>query len=149
MADIRRLDAGGQTIAVRNDLRVPMRDGVTLAADVYSGVEDKPRPALVALSPYGKELQALALTMPPQRRPRAFTDRIRSRMLETCSPEEVAKRVAERLADPDVAAWPNLVHVLHYPTHHRAPGARSTTRCSAGTSTGSRASTTGSWTLPP
>ena len=74
MADIRRLDAGGQTIAVRKDLRVPMRDGVTLAADVYSGVEDKPRPALVALSPYGKELQALALTMPPQRRPSPMWD---------------------------------------------------------------------------
>ncbi len=251
MADIRRLDAGGQTIAVRKDLRVPMRDGVTLAADVYSGVEDKPRPALVALSPYGKELQALALTMPPQRRPSpmwdgcieagdiarvvqedyahvigdlrgsgasegehvgnynaggvplgqdaydviewvaaqpwcdgnvgmigisyygsmqvfaaaerppslkaifvsgghfdfyettyhggvmwfmpraaregrggdsgwAFTDRITSRMLETYSPEEIEKRVAERLQDPDVAAWPNLVHVLHYPKHHEA-----------------------------
>jgi hypothetical protein len=251
MADIRRLDAGGQTIAVRKDLRVPMRDGVTLAADVYSGVGDEPRPALVALSPYGKELQALALTMPPQRRPSpmwdgcieagdiarvvgegyahvigdlrgsgasegehignynaggvplgqdaydviewvaeqpwcdgnvgmigisyfgsmqvfaaaerpphlkaifvsgghfdfyettyhggimwfmpraaregrggdsgwAFTDRIRSRMLETYSPEEIAKRVTERLQDPDVAAWPNLVHLLHYPTNHEA-----------------------------
>jgi predicted acyl esterase len=251
MADIRRLDAGGQTIAVRKDLLVPMRDGVTLAADVYSGVEDVPRPALVALSPYGKELQALALTMPPQRRPSpmwdgcieagdiarvvgegyahvigdirgsgasegehignynaggvplgqdaydviewvaeqpwcdgnvgmigisyfgsmqvlaaaerppslkaifvsgghydfyettyhggvmwfmpraaregrggdsgwAFTDRITSRMLETYSPEEIEKRVAERLQDPDVAAWPNLVHLLHYPTHHEA-----------------------------
>ena len=51
-----------------------MRDGVTLAADVYAGVEDKPRPALVALSPYGKELQALALTMPPQRRPSPMWD---------------------------------------------------------------------------
>ena len=212
---------------------------------------DKPRPALVALSPYGKELQALALTMPPQRRPSpmwdgcieagdiarvvaedyvhvigdlrgsggsegehignynaggvslgqdaydfiewvaaqpwcdgnvgmigisyfgsmqvlaaaerpphlkaifvsgghfdfyettyhggvmwfmpraaregrggdsgwAFTDRVKSRMLETYSPEEIKERVAERLADPDVAAWPNLVHVLHYPKHHEA-----------------------------
>ena len=50
----------------------------------------------------------------------AFTDRIRSRMLETYSPEEIEKRVAERLQDPDVAAWPNLVHLLHYPTHHEA-----------------------------
>jgi predicted acyl esterase len=251
MADIRTLDAGGQAIAVRKDLRVPMRDGVMLAADAYHGTDDTPRPALVALSPYGKELQALALTMPPQRRPSpmwdgcieagdiarvvgegyahvigdlrgsgasegehignynaggvplgqdaydliewvaaqpwcdgnvgmigisyygstqifaaaerppslkaifvsgghfdfyettyhggvlwfmpraaregrggdsgwAFTDRIRSRMLETYSPEVIEKRVAERLADPDVAAWPNLVHVLHYPTHHEA-----------------------------
>ena len=251
MADIRLLDAGGQKIAVRKDLRVPMRDGITLAADAYSGVDDKPRPALVALSPYGKELQALALTLPPQRRPSpmwdgcieagdiarvvaedyvhvigdlrgsggsegehignynaggvplgqdaydviewvaeqpwcdgnvgmigisyygsmqvlaaaerpphlkaifvsgghfdfyettyhggimwfmpraaregrggdsgwAFTDRIKSRMLETYSQEEIEKRVAERLRDPDVAAWPNLVHVLHYPAHHEA-----------------------------
>ncbi|MCK6210443.1 CocE/NonD family hydrolase [Georgenia sp. EYE_87] len=250
-ADLQTIRAGRQQIAVRKDLRVPMRDGVTLAADAYHGVEDRPRPALVALSPYGKELQALALTTPPQRRPSpmwdgcieagdiarvvqedyvhvigdlrgsgdsegehignynaggvplgqdaydfiewvaeqpwcdgnvgmigisyfgsmqifaaaerppslkavfisgghydfyettyhggimwlmpraaregrggdsgwAFTDRIRSRMLETCSPEEVKARVAERLKDPDVAAWPNLVHLLHYPKHHEA-----------------------------
>ena len=74
MADFRTVQAGGQRIAVRKDLRVPMRDGVTLAADAYSGIEDKPRPALVALSPYGKELQALALTMPPQRRPSPMWD---------------------------------------------------------------------------
>lgn len=251
MADIRTLDAGGQAIAVRKDLRVPMRDGVTLAADAYHGTDDTPRPALVALSPYGKELQALALTMPPQRRPSpmwdgcieagdiarvvqegyvhvigdlrgsgasegehignynaggvslgedaydviewvaaqpwcdgnvgmigisyfgsmqvlaaaerpphlkaifvsgghydfyettyhggimwlmpraaregrggdsgwAFTDRVKSRMLETYATDELRARVAKRLEDPDVAAWPNLVHVLHYPTNHEA-----------------------------
>jgi putative CocE/NonD family hydrolase len=251
MTDIDTVDAGGQPTAVRRDLQVPMRDGVTLAADAYHALPDTPRPALVALSPYGKELQALALTLPPQRRPSpmwdgcieagdiarvvregyvhvigdlrgsgasggehignynaggvplgqdaydfiewvarqpwcdgnvgmigisyfgsmqviaaaerpphlkaifvsgghydfyettyhggimwlmpraaregrggdsgwAYTDRIRSRMLETFSAEEISKRVAERLADPDVAAWPNLVHVLHYPTHHEA-----------------------------
>ena len=74
MADIRQVQAGTQTISVRKGVRVPMRDGVTLAADVYSGVEDKPRPALIALSPYGKELQALALTMPPQKRPSPMWD---------------------------------------------------------------------------
>lgn len=251
MADIRTLDAGGQAIAVRKDLRVPMRDGVTLAADAYHGTDDTPRPALVALSPYGKELQALALTIPPQRRPSpmwdgcieagdiarvvqqgyvhvigdlrgsgasegehignynaggvslgedaydliewvaaqpwcdgnvgmigisyfgsmqvlaaaerpphlkaifvsgghydfyettyhggimwlmpraaregrggdsgwAFTDRMKSRMLETYAPDELRARVARRLEDPDVAAWPNLVHVLNYPTNHEA-----------------------------
>lgn len=244
-------DAGGQTIRIRKDLRVPMRDGVALAADAYEGVAEKPRPALVALSPYGKELQALALTMPPQRRPSpmwdgcieagdiarvvaedyvhvigdlrgsgasegehignynaggvplgqdaydfiewvaaqpwcdgnvgmigisyfgsmqilaaaerppslkaifvsgghydfyettyhggimwlmpraaregrggdsgwAFTDRVRSRMLETFSEEEIAEKVGERLRDPDVRAWPNLFHTLHYPTNHEA-----------------------------
>ena len=71
---IRPSTPAGQKIAVRKDLRVPMRDGVELAADAYQGVDDKPRPALVALSPYGKELQALALTTPPQRRPSPMWD---------------------------------------------------------------------------
>ncbi len=74
MADFTTVDAGGRQIAVRTDLEVPMRDGVTLVADAYSDVADIPRPALVALSPYGKELQALALTMPPQRRPSPMWD---------------------------------------------------------------------------
>ncbi len=251
MADFQTIQTGAQTIAVRKDLRVPMRDGIELAADAYQGIDDKPRPALVALSPYGKELQALALTTPPQRRPSpmwdgcieagdiarvveedyvhvigdlrgsgasegehignynaggvplgqdaydfiewvaaqpwcdgnvgmigisyfgsmqllaaaerppslkaifvsgghydfyettyhggvmwfmpraaregrggdsgwAFTDRVKSRMLETHSPEEIKEKVAARLQDPDVAAWPNLVHVLHYPQNHEA-----------------------------
>ena len=51
MDDLKMLDAGGEKIAVRKDLRVPMRDGVELAADAYQGLDDKPRPALVALSP--------------------------------------------------------------------------------------------------
>jgi predicted acyl esterase len=251
MTDTRTLYAGGIPIIVQKDLRVPMRDGVELAADAYQGVDDKPRPALVALSPYGKELQAVALTMPPQRRPSpmwdgcieagdiarivnedyvhvigdlrgsgasegehignynaggvsvgqdaydfiewvaaqpwcdgkvgmvgisyfgsmqvlaaaerpphlkaifvsgghydfyettyhggimwfmpraaregrggdsgwAFTDRVKSRMIETHSPEELTRLVEKRLQDPDVAAWPNLVHTLHYPTNHEA-----------------------------
>ena len=252
MAEFETFNAGGQAIHIRKDLRIPMRDGIELAADAYEGVDGKPRPALVALSPYGKELQALALTTPPQRRPSpmwdgcieagdiarivsedyvhvigdlrgsgasegehignynaggvslgldaydfiewvaaqpwcdgnvgmvgisyfgsmqvlaaaerpphlkaiyvsgghydfyettyhggimwfmprarpvkvaagdsgwAFTDNVKSRMLETYSPEEVEKRVAERLQDPDVAAWPNLVHVLNYPKNHEA-----------------------------
>src|ERR1700759_2392053 len=74
MDDIQTLGAGRSTIAVRKDLRVPMRDGITLVADAYCGIEHRPRPALVALSPYGKELQALALTMPPQRRPSPMWD---------------------------------------------------------------------------
>ena len=69
-------DAGGQKIAVRKDLRVPMRDGVELAADAYHGTEDKPRPALVALSPYGKELQALALTTPAAAAPQPDVGRL-------------------------------------------------------------------------
>ncbi len=238
-------------MTVRKNLRVPMRDGVRLAADAYHARGDMPRPALVALSPYGKELQALALTMPPQRRPSplwdgcieagdiarvvkegyvhvigdvrgsgasegehignynaggvsmgqdaydfiewvaaqpwcngavgmigisyfasmqifaaaerppslkaifvsgghfdfyettyhggvmwfmpraaregrggdsgwAFTHRHKSRMLEAYPEAEIKRIVAQRLADPDVAAWPNLVHVLHYPIHHES-----------------------------
>lgn len=250
-AAIRTIHAAGHAIRVRKDLKVPMRDGVYLVADAYCGVGDEPRPALIAHSPYGKELQALALTLPPQRRPSplwdgcieagdigrvvregyvhvigdvrgsggsegehignynaggvplgqdaydfiewvagqswcngsvgmigisyfgsmqilaaaerpphlkaifvsgghfdfyettyhggimwfmpraaregrggdsgwAFTDRVKSRMLETCSAEEIKRRVAQRLADPDVASWPNLVHVLNYPKNHEA-----------------------------
>ena len=53
----------------REDVRIPMRDGVHLAADIYRPGAESKVPALLALSPYGKELQALALTMPPQARP--------------------------------------------------------------------------------
>jgi predicted acyl esterase len=251
MNGVTTIRAGQTDIAVRKDLRVPMRDGVTLVADAYHGTEDEPRPALVALSPYGKEFEALALSIPPQRRPSplwdgcmeagdiarvvgegyvhvigdlrgsggsegehignynaggvplgedaydfiewvagqpwcdgnvgmigisyfasmqvlaaaerpphlkaifvsgghfdfyettyhggvmwlmpraaregrggdsgwAYTDRIKSRMLESLPAEELRSRVAERLRDPDIAAWPNLVNVLHYPTHHEA-----------------------------
>ena len=251
MIEHKTWQAGDQTIAITKHLRVPMRDGITLAADTYSGADQKPRPALVALSPYGKELQALALTMPPQKRPSpmwdgcieagdiarvvsegyvhvigdlrgsgdsegehignynaggvslgqdaydfiewvaaqpwcdgnvgmigisyfgsmqvlaaaerpphlkaifvsgghfdfyettyhggvmwfmpraaregrggdsgwAFTDRLKSRMLETYSSEEIQALVAKRLEDPDIQAWPNLVHVLHYPKNHEA-----------------------------
>lgn len=251
MIEHKTWQAGDQTIAITKHLRVPMRDGITLAADTYAGTDQKPRPALVALSPYGKELQALALTMPPQKRPSpmwdgcieagdiarvvsegyvhvigdlrgsgdsegehignynaggvslgqdaydfiewvaaqpwcdgnvgmigisyfgsmqvlaaaerpphlkaifvsgghfdfyettyhggvmwfmpraaregrggdsgwAFTDRVKSRMLETYSSEEIQALVAKRLEDPDIQAWPNLVHVLHYPKNHEA-----------------------------
>ncbi|WP_329474167.1 hypothetical protein OIE75_02065 [Streptomyces sp. NBC_01723] len=42
----------------------------------------------------------------------AFTDGVKSRMLETFSPEEIREKAAPRLRDPDVAAWANLVHVV-------------------------------------
>lgn len=72
--EVRTWDAGGVPIVIRKDLRVPMRDGVELAVDAYHGSDDKPRPALIAMSAYGKELQALALTTPPQRRPSPMWD---------------------------------------------------------------------------
>lgn len=251
MPDISTLTSGNQKIAVRKDLRVPMRDGVELAADAYHKPDDTPRPALIALSPYGKELQAFSLKMPAQYRPSilwdgcieagdiarvveedyvhvigdlrgsgysegehignynaggvplgedaydfiqwvaeqpwcdgnvgmigtsyfgsmsvlaaaenppalkaifvngghydfyettyhggvmwlmpraaregrggdsgwAFTDSVKSRMLEKFSPEEIEQKVTERLQDPDVAGWPNMFHTLLYPKHHEA-----------------------------
>lgn len=251
MADYTTITAGTQQIAVRKDLRIPMRDGALMAADAYHKPDGTPRPALIALSPYGKELQALSLTMPAQYRPSvlwdgcieagdiarvvaedyvhvigdvrgtghsegehignynaggvslgedaydliqwvaeqpwcdgnvgmigtsyfgsmsvlaaaenppalkaifvngghydfyettyhggvmwlmpraaregrggdsgwAFTDGVKSRMLEEFSPGEVQARVAERLQDADVAGWPNMFHVLHYPKNHEA-----------------------------
>ncbi|MFG3021571.1 CocE/NonD family hydrolase [Streptomyces sp. NPDC048254] len=74
MTDLHTIRAGEQAIAVHKDLRVPMRDGVELAVDAYHGMDDAPRPALIAMSAYGKELQALALTTPPQRRPSPMWD---------------------------------------------------------------------------
>ncbi|MGX1541255.1 CocE/NonD family hydrolase [Streptomyces adustus] len=74
MTDLHTIRAGEQSIAVRKDLRVPLRDGVELAVDAYHGLDDTPRPALIAMSAYGKELQALALTTPPQRRPSPMWD---------------------------------------------------------------------------
>ncbi len=74
MPDVRTWDAGGTPILIRKDIRVPMRDGVQLAVDAYHEPDERPRPALIAMSAYGKELQALALTTPPQRRPSPMWD---------------------------------------------------------------------------
>ena len=59
---------------IEKNVRISMRDGVHLAADIYRPAADGKVPALLALSPYGKELQALALTMPPQARPSPLWD---------------------------------------------------------------------------
>jgi hypothetical protein len=50
-------------IEARNT-RIPVRDGTTLAADVFLPEGRGPHPVLVALSPYGKEIQSLPV--PPQ-----------------------------------------------------------------------------------
>ena len=44
MAEVRTIEAGRETIVVHKDLRVPMRDGVSLVADAYRGTEEHPRP---------------------------------------------------------------------------------------------------------
>jgi len=54
---------------ITKDVRIRMRDGVHIAADIYRPEGTEKVPALLALSPYGKELQAQALTLPPQARP--------------------------------------------------------------------------------
>jgi X-Pro dipeptidyl-peptidase (S15 family) len=45
----------------RFEIGVPMRDGVELAADVYlpEGAETEPVPAIVTLTPYGKDSETL------------------------------------------------------------------------------------------
>ncbi len=49
---------------VERDVMVEMRDGVRLAVDVFRPGDDEAVPALLAMSPYGKEIQSLPL--PPQ-----------------------------------------------------------------------------------
>ncbi len=43
-------------ILLERDVPIPLRDGVTVYADIFRPVEDENCPALVALSPYGKEI---------------------------------------------------------------------------------------------
>lgn len=59
---------------IEKDARVRMRDGVQLAVDIYRPETQAKVPALLAISHYGKELQALALTLPPQARPSIMWD---------------------------------------------------------------------------
>jgi len=51
-------------VRVNRNVFIPMRDGTKLCADVFLPEGEGPFPALVALSPYGKEIQTLQ--MPPQ-----------------------------------------------------------------------------------
>lgn len=56
-------------LLAERDLRVPMRDGVRLAADVFRPRAAGRFPALVAVSPYGKGIQSLPLPPQPPRAP--------------------------------------------------------------------------------
>jgi len=67
------LDTGDRFITEK-DVMVPMRDGVELAADIYRPEGDGKVPALVGISHYGKEVQAMALTLPPHKRPSPVWD---------------------------------------------------------------------------
>ena len=45
-------------MSVEKNVRIPMRDGVHLAADIYRPPAPGKVPALLALSPYGKDTGA-------------------------------------------------------------------------------------------
>lgn len=51
-------------VIVDKDVKIPMRDGVRLAVDIYRPDAPGKFPVLIAQSPYGKEIQQLP--MPPQ-----------------------------------------------------------------------------------
>ena len=42
-------------IIVDHEVRIPLRDGVTLAASLYRPATSEPAPVIIAISPYGKE----------------------------------------------------------------------------------------------
>ena len=53
----------------QSDVRVPMRDGCELSVDVFRPDDDGPGPALLGMSPYGKEIQSLAIAPQPVQSP--------------------------------------------------------------------------------
>lgn len=59
---------------IEKDVVIPMRDGVHMAADVYRPDAKGKFPALLAFSPFSKELQSIILTFPPQSRPNPLWD---------------------------------------------------------------------------
>lgn len=56
---------------IKKDQRFEARDGVELAADVYLPDDEGAYPALLAYSPYGKDLQDAVLFLPKQSRERS------------------------------------------------------------------------------
>lgn len=63
-----------KTIKTEKDVFVPMRDGVKLAIDIFRPDVEGKFPALLAYGQYGKELEEMALTLPPQVRPSNLWD---------------------------------------------------------------------------
>ena len=61
-------------VRTEKDIFVKVRDGIHLALDIYRPDAKGKFPALLAYSPYGKELQTLTLTFPPQARPSPLWD---------------------------------------------------------------------------
>jgi len=54
-------------ILLERDVPITLRDGVTIYTDVFRPVDDKPHPAILALSPYGKEIGSQWLDDVPMR----------------------------------------------------------------------------------
>jgi putative CocE/NonD family hydrolase len=61
-------------VRTEKDIFVKVRDGIHLALDIYRPEAKGKFPALLAYGPYGKELQTLTLTFPPQARPSPLWD---------------------------------------------------------------------------
>jgi len=61
-------------IKAEKDVYVTMRDGTKLATDLFRPDHEGKFPALLAYGPYGKELQSLVITFPPQARPSPLWD---------------------------------------------------------------------------
>jgi predicted acyl esterase len=66
MADRPRKETGFK-MKVEKDVLAPMRDGVSLATDIYRPDSPKKFPALIALSTYGKETQDFPIAPVPDR----------------------------------------------------------------------------------
>jgi predicted acyl esterase len=63
-------------VKIEKDVMVAARDGVRLAADIYRPETGGKFPALLAFSPFSKELQSRILDFPPQNRPSVLWDGI-------------------------------------------------------------------------
>ena len=61
-------------IVSEKDVMVPVRDGVRIAVDIFRPKAKGKFPALLAYGQYGKELEEMALTFPPQARPSNLWD---------------------------------------------------------------------------
>src|SRR5512135_1570902 len=61
-------------VKLEKDVYVPVRGGVRLCADVFRPDADGKFPALLAYGQYGKELEEIGLTFPPQARPSPLWD---------------------------------------------------------------------------
>ena len=61
-------------IKLEKDVYVPVRGGVKLCVDIFRPDGDGKFPALLAYGQYGKELEELGLTFPPQARPSPLWD---------------------------------------------------------------------------